>query len=79
MGNEIVSPEPVADFKQDCLPLLSPTNNPRKTMEKGTQTTEEIEMPKYPDVADNSDASRLKAWIENLFKDRIPESESESQ
>ena len=48
-------------------------------MEKGTQTTEEIEMPKYPDVADNSDASRLKAWIENLFKDRIPESESESQ
>ena len=62
--------------KAEQLSILR-TIETRKTMEKATQTSEEIEMPTYPDVSDNGDANRLKAWIENLFKERITKTEPE--
>lgn len=49
------------------------------TVEKGTQTVEEYELPVFPDVIDNEDANRLKEWIEKLFKHKLPRADSTSE
>ncbi|VDM17694.1 unnamed protein product [Hydatigera taeniaeformis] len=46
------------------------------TIERGTQTAEEFELPVYPDVIDNQDANRLKEWIEELFRHKLPREDS---
>ncbi|KAL5105382.1 hypothetical protein TcWFU_002397 [Taenia crassiceps] len=64
--HEVLRQEHVMQWKStqtDYVPL---------TVEKGTQTLEECEMPEFPDVIDNEDANRLKEWIEKLFKHRLP-------
>ncbi|EUB59685.1 hypothetical protein EGR_05447 [Echinococcus granulosus] len=60
------------EYEQEVQWKSTQTENVLLTVDKGTQTVEEYEVPVYPDVTDNADATRLKEWIEELFKLKLP-------
>ncbi|CDI96993.1 conserved hypothetical protein [Echinococcus multilocularis] len=64
-------------YEQEVQWKSTQTENVSLTVDKGTQTVEECEVPVYPDVTDNADATRLKAWIEELFKHKLPRADSQ--
>ncbi|EUB59684.1 hypothetical protein EGR_05446 [Echinococcus granulosus] len=65
-------------YEQEVQWKSTQTENVLLTVDKGTQTVEECEVPVYPDVTDNADATRLKEWIEELFKHKLPRADSQN-